>query len=85
MQYDPSLKQETSAAVEIQPGPDDHIGAEMNQDNEMVIAIGPNTIILKPSQTLSLLYEMTIELLANPEIKQLIITQLDFLNPKPRH
>lgn len=77
--------QETSASFEFQPGPDEHIGAEMNQDNEMVIAIGPNTIILKPDQTLSLLYEMAIELLANPEIKELIITQLDFLNPKPRN
>jgi len=81
MKYSPPLEQETSAA-EIQPRPDEQIGAEMNDNNEMVIAIGPNTIILSPGQTMSLLYDMTIELLVSPEIKELIITQLDFLNPK---
>lgn len=74
MQNDPSLKQETAV---IQPGPDEHIGAEMNDENEMVIAIGPNTIILKPSQTISLLYEIAVELLTNPEVKELIITALN--------
>lgn len=69
-------------AVEIQPDPDDHIGAEMNEDNDMCIAIGPNTIILRPVEAMTLIYEMITELLTHPEIKELIITQLDFLNPK---